>query len=81
MMTAMSLPHILEHHYERRDIIYQSYQDAISNGDKNVYFWDGSKEFAPYADYGTIEGSHPNDCGFYGMAESLRNIIAPIFQK
>ena len=81
MMTAMSLPHILEHHYERREIIFQSYQDAVNSGDKNVYFWDGSKEFEPYADYGTIEGSHPNDCGFYGMAESLRKIIAPIFQK
>lgn len=81
MMTAMSLPHILEHHYERRDIIFQSYQDAVNSGDKNVYFWDGSKEFEPYADYGTIEGSHPNDCGFYGMADSLRKIIAPIFQK
>lgn len=81
MMTAMSLPHILEHHCDRRDIIHQSYQDAINSGDQNVYFWDGSKEFAPYADYGTIEGSHPNDCGFYGMADSLSKIIAPIFQK
>lgn len=81
MMTAMSLPHILEQHYERRDIIYQSYQAAINGGDHNVYFWDGSKEFASYADYGTIEGSHPNDLGFYGMAQSLSQIIAPLFQK
>ena len=81
MMSAMSLPHILENHYARRDFIYNTYLDARSHGDQNVYFWDGSKEFAPYADYGTIEGSHPNDYGFYGMASSLRKIIAPIFQK
>ena len=81
MMTAMSLPHVLPHHFERRDIIYKSYLDARNKGDENVYFWDGSKEFEPYADYGTIEGSHPNDCGFYGMAASLRRIIDPILDK
>ena len=71
MMTSPSLSWVLPQHFERRNVIYQTYTDAINNGDNNVYFWDGSKEFVPYADYGTVEGCHPNDCGFYGMAKSL----------
>ena len=78
MMTSPSLPRVLARHFERRDVIYKTYQEAKNNGDKNVFFWDGSKEFAPYADYGTVEGCHPNDCGFFGISDSLRSLFEHI---
>jgi len=76
MMSSISQPHIQDHYFERRDAIHNSFLKAKETGDENVYFWDGSKEFAPYANYGTVEGCHPNDCGFYGMAVSL----SPLFK-
>ena len=78
MMTAISSPWVLPYHYKRRDVIYKTYREAIDSGDKNVYFWDGTEGFAPYADYGTVEGSHPNDLGFHGIAEALSQIIKKI---
>ena len=80
MMSAISAPWSLRHHYDRRDVIRKTYEGAISAGDKNVYFWDGTENFAPYADYGTVEGDHPNDCGFYGMAESLSMLFSEIIK-
>lgn len=81
MMSAISLPWSLKRHYDRRDVIRKTYEDAVSAGDKNVYFWDGTENFAPYADYGTVEGDHPNDCGFYGIAESLSKILDRILPR
>ncbi|MBQ4510465.1 MAG: SGNH/GDSL hydrolase family protein [Clostridia bacterium] len=75
LMTSVSMDHIHDNRPKRRDIIYQTYQNAKNNGDNNIYFWDGTKEFAPYEDYGTVEGCHPNDCGFYGMATTLEPIV------
>ena len=63
---------------ERRDIVYQTYQNAKAAGDSNVYFWDGGKEFAPYEEYGTVEGCHPIDYGFCGIAKSLGDLIEQI---
>ena len=78
MMTSITKPWTQDHYFERRDTIYNSYMKAKENGDENVYFWDGSKEFAPYDNYGTVEGCHPNDFGFYGMAASLRQLLKEI---
>ena len=78
MMSAISAPWSLKRHYDRRDVIRKTYDDAVANGDQNVYFWDGTECFAPYADYGTVEGDHPNDYGFYGIAEALSQIIKNI---
>ena len=60
---------------ERADVIYRTYTNAISDGDLNVYFWNGKTGFAPYEEYGTVEGIHPNDHGFWGMAQSLQMLI------
>lgn len=78
MMSAISSPWSLKRHYERRDVIRKTYEDAVALGDKNVYFWDGTDNFAPYTDYGTVEGDHPNDCGFFGIAKSLSQLIKEI---
>lgn len=80
MMSSVSQPYIQDHYFERRNTIQQSYLKATKNGDKNVYFWDGYAEFSSYANYGTVEGCHPNDCGFYGMAESLSKLFSEIIK-
>ncbi len=80
MMTSTSMDRFVDNRKKRRDIIFQTYKNAIENGDKNVYFWDGTKEFAPYEEFGTVEGCHPNDYGFVAIAKSLENIIKEILK-
>ena len=81
MMSATSMPRYQDNQAKRRQIIYQTYKNAIDCGDENVYFWDGGKEFKPYSECGTVEGCHPNDYGFVGIASSLCPLIEKIINK
>lgn len=80
MMTSVSMARFHDNQPKRRQIVYQTYKNALDNGDENVYFWDGGKEFAPYAEFGTVEGCHPNDHGFVGIATSLGALIKKILK-
>lgn len=66
----------LENTRKRREIIKATYDNAIKKGDRNVYFIDGQEVFklAGYADC-TVDGCHPNDLGFYCMAQSVIKVI------
>ena len=81
MMSAMTMPYCTDNRAKRRDIVHATYQNAKNSGDKNVYFWDGSKEFEEYEDYGTVEGCHPNDHGLIGIATTLAPIMSKILNK
>ncbi len=66
---------------ERRDVIAASYERALAEGDKNVYFVDGKKVYATfYADGCTVDGSHPTDYGFQRMADAVGAELAKIFK-
>ena len=81
MMSTTSKEHIMPDREARREIIYKTYENAVKNGDENVYFWDGMKEFEPYEDFGTVEGCHLNDLGFFVVAKSLIKTIREILNK
>ena len=70
----------IENNIARRDVIYETYRYAITNGDRNVYFIDGESLFrGRHEDMCTVDGCHPNDLGFAYMAdavyETLRRIM------
>ena len=58
---------------KRRDIVEQTYKNAVAAGDKNVYFVDGlhfyDQEGMPEIprDYTTVDKVHPTDLGFHLM--------------
>ena len=61
---------------ERRKIIYDTYQTALNRGDKNVYFIGGEELFAGDGwDSCTVDGTHPNDLGFYRMATRIEKTL------
>lgn len=63
---------------ERRDVIKATYQNAIASGDKNVYYIDGETFFGKNDRHlCTLDTVHPNDLGFYRMAE----VILPTLKK
>ena len=56
----------------RREIIRETYNRAVAEGDRRVWFVDGVTLFGDeLRDACTMDGSHPNDLGFYLMAKSL----------
>ncbi|MBQ4518057.1 MAG: hypothetical protein II997_05685 [Clostridia bacterium] len=66
---------------ERREVIRTTYEKAIANGDKNVYFIPGN-ELMKYTDNGgTVDNDHPNDLGFASMAKVLGDTIETILHK
>ena len=61
----------------RRDLIKSNYEKFVSEGDKNVYFIDGSTMFVDH-NLCTVDGCHPNDLGFYCMAQKIGGEIKRI---
>ena len=67
---------------KRLAVIRATYENALANGDRNVYFVSGENFYAesdPYAC--TVDGIHPNDCGFYFMTREVRKTLEPIFRS
>ena len=62
----------------RRDIVKKTYENALKNGDKNVYFIDGEDFFRDFGDKEVcfVDTVHPTDLGFYKMAEIIEPVIS-----
>ncbi len=60
----------------RKQVILDTYNNAKNSGDNNVYFIDGQEIFniAGGADC-TMDGCHPNDLGFWCMAQAVIKVI------
>lgn len=66
----------------RRTIIMKTYQKALENGDQNVYFLDGASIFAGEEyDACTVDGTHPNDLGFYRFFKALMPLFNEFLNK
>ena len=68
---------------ERRDVIYKTYQIALSEGDENVAFIDGATLFGDdvFRDCCTIDSVHPTDLGFARMAEKVYPVLKQMLEK
>lgn len=66
----------------RRQVVRATYDNAIKNGDKNVYFIDGEDFFKDFCDRELcfIDTIHPNDLGFYKMTEVIEPVIKHILE-
>jgi lysophospholipase L1-like esterase len=61
----------------RRKFIEQVVRERQKAGDKKLFVVDGATLLGSAPDDGLVDGGHPNDLGFYRMAENL----APTFKK
>lgn len=67
---------------KRKEIIYRTYENAVRAGDSNVFFIDGYEMYKPVGEeYCTVDGCHPNDLGFFCMANSVEKVLADILNK
>ena len=62
---------------KRRQVIINSYEKARALGDRQVYFIDGATLFeGEFAESCTSDGVHPNDLGFFRMAQKIGPVVA-----
>ena len=81
MMTRPAIMYT-ESDKKRREIVFATYQNAIKAGDKNVYFIDGESFYGDSdRELCTVDKIHPNDLGFYRMAQVVEPIIKSILDK
>lgn len=72
MLTRPNIYPDSETNKRTHDIIYKNYTDAVANGDRNVYFVDGSEYLKPYGyDDAILDGVHPNDMGYRAMTDAI----------
>lgn len=64
---------------EKREIIMETFAAAQAAGDRHVAFADGNHLFdGPFAQSCTADGCHPNDLGFYRMAQGIGGKLAEL---
>lgn len=77
-IIIMSRPkfHLVPWELERNGIIRKTYEKAVAEGDKNVYFIDG-RELIPedIAENALVDNCHPTDLGFFAMAKRLEKVL------
>jgi len=65
----------------RLEIIRQTYVNAVASGDGNVYLIPGEELLGDCAEMATVDNCHPNDLGFYMMAQALKPILSRLLRK
>lgn len=81
MISRPNFFHCGEEAVKRRDVIIASYEKALANGDKNVYFIDGETLLqGEYMESCTVEGTHPTDAGFMRMANVIGTRINEVLK-
>ncbi len=63
----------------RAEIIHRTYENAIAQGDKNVYYVSGQELTALCKSEGTVDYTHPTDFGFMSMANAFEKVLTSIF--
>ena len=81
MMTRPAITYT-ESDKRRREIVLATYQNALKAGDENVYFIDGEVFYGEHdRELCTVDKTHPNDLGFYRMAQVIEPVIKSILDK
>lgn len=76
IMTRPDVEGDKDHAAGRRDIIRQTYENALADGDDRVWFLDGSSFFGHEGRAEClVDGTHPNALGFMRMAQSLYPVL------
>ena len=66
---------------ERLAVVRRTCENALADGDRNVYLLDGPTLMAAAGNDGTVDNCHPNDLGFYSMAQALYPVLTGILNK
>lgn len=80
VMLSRPIPHGPED-TKRLKIITTTFLNALNRGDRNVYLVNGGNIFSGWnRELCAIDRHHPNDLGYFKMAECLAGILKPFLQ-
>lgn len=66
----------------RREIVRRTYEHAVAEGDRHVYFIDGEACYGSEdRELCTLDTLHPNDLGFYRIAGTVRPVVESILER
>ncbi len=81
LMTRPKLYSLLDNsEIARYKIIKRTYENAKRRGDENVYFISGDRLMRLAQSEGLVDNCHPNDFGFYSMAEAVIEVLKNILK-
>ncbi len=81
-VVMISSANVMKDHQLRKGTIRTTYENARAAGDKNVWFIDGDTIYQNVGkDYCTVDGCHPNDLGFWCMANSIGAVLEKIVKE
>ena len=70
--------HLTDEEKQRLEVVKQTFETAIAEGDKNVYFIPGNELIEErFSEIVLVDNCHPNDAGFASMAYA----IIPVLKK
>lgn len=76
IVMASRVNTVSQENKERFEIIKKTYDNAVASGDKNVYLINGMDILTSIdKEIFTVDGTHPNDFGFYCMAKAFGDVI------
>lgn len=61
-----------------KEFQFETVKTLRDEGDKNIFFYDGSELLGSNSDECTVDGVHPSDLGFMRMADNLREVLEKI---
>lgn len=75
----MTRPNHILPYKENYKVVLKTYENAKAAGDNNVYFVSGQEMLEYYdAEVALVDGIHPTDVGFLGMAECVGKVLKEI---
>ena len=81
MMTMPKARHVFEAERQQRfQIIRKNFEQVVAAGDRNVYLISGDELLGDCAEDATVDNCHPNDLGFYLMAQKLQPLLEKLLK-
>lgn len=74
-------PDWLQKRIDQTAVIREAYTEALRRGDQHVHFVDGTWLIGPEDDGAYVDGVHPNDRGFFMMADRLEPVLRDLLLK
>lgn len=71
-------PDIVRREHANRQVIWETYCRAMESGDSNIYWVEGHDLFGDLGRDCTVDGAHPNDMGFYCMADGIGKVLCTV---
>lgn len=75
-------PYLNADEQKRLQIVRNTYENALADGDRNVYFIPGPSLLdASVRNTALTDNCHPNDSGFVSMANAVIKVLRPLLDK